>query len=250
MPKLPPKFSQDLYIRVRDVSLSAIRQKGNRLKALAKSFLSFCLAFAFAAAAHSQVSVWLQSPLPGPNPSKVLVTATATSQTALTGWIIYVDDVDVYKSYSTADTISHTVTLANGRHILYVRAWSGAVYGTSMTLIVQVGPPSSSSSVLPTPPSTATVLTGIQNTTDGWSACSSCAGGLNDTTNYWTAQFQATPSLSGSSMEFYQDGLEWTNVLFIQTMPGSYSTTHFLWDFWVYQDPVSAASMWAAEFDQ
>jgi hypothetical protein len=253
-----PEFAFDLLIGVRNVFLSGVRQKGNRLPnrllAPAKSFLSFCLVFACAAAlplaAHGQVTVSLLSPKPGPNSSKVLVSASATSPTALTGWIIYVDDAIAYKSYSTADTLSETLTLANGRHILYVRAWSGAIYGTSMTLIVQVGPPPSSSSVLPTPPSTATVLTEIQNTTDGWTACSTCAGGINSTTTYWTAQFQATPSMSGSSMEFYQDGLEGSDVLFIKTMLGTNSSTHFLWDFWVYQDTVSVTNMWAAEFDQ
>lgn len=248
-----PNLNLGLLIFVRDVCLSAVQQKGNRLLALAKSVLPFCVVFACAMAlplaAHGQVSVWLQSPLPGPVSSKVLVTATATSATALTGWIIYVDDEIAYRSSSTADTISETVTLAKGRHILYVRAWSGAIFGTSMTLVVQVGPPPSSSSVLPTPPPTATVLTEIQNNTDGWSACSTCAGGTNSTTTYWMAQFQATPSMSGSSMEFYADGLPWSNVLFIQTMLGTYSTTHFLWDFWVYQDSVTTANMWAAEFD-
>ncbi|HKF49148.1 MAG TPA: hypothetical protein VKB38_17450 [Terracidiphilus sp.] len=212
-----------------------------------------CFALAFAAAlpmaARASVSVWLQSPKPGTNPSQVLVYATARSSSAVTGWIIYVDDAIAYRTNMVSDTLSHTVTLTNGRHLLYARAWDqGGSYGTSATLMIQVGTPAPSSSVLPTPPSNATVLSQMQNTTDDWKDCSLCAEGMNDTTNYWMAPFQNSPSKSGSSRELYADGLPWTNVLFIKTMPAS-TASHFLWDFWVYHDATSAANIWSAEFD-
>lgn len=244
---------RDLLISICHARLSAIQEKGNRLLALGKTSLPLSLVFACAmalpCAAHAQVGVWLQSPNPGPNPSTVLVYATANSPSAITGWIIYVDDAVAYQTDSVSDTLSENVTLTNGNHLLYVRAWTADSFGTSMTLLIQVGPAAPSSSVLPTPPAHATVLSQIQNTISGWTDCSICAEGTNDTTNYWMAPFQNRPSMSGSSREFYADGLPWTNVLFIKTMPGSSSATHYLWDFWVYHDTVSAANIWSAEFD-
>ncbi len=238
---------------IAEVCLSATRQNRNHLLALAKSSfplgLVFACALALPCAAHASVSVWLQSPKPGVNPNTVHVYATAYSDSAVTGWIIYVDDAIAYRTDEISDTLSQNVTLSNGRHILYVRAWTVDSFATSSTLMIQVGPPPPSSSSLPTPPSNAEILSEIQNTSDNWKACSQCAEGTNDTANYWMAPYQSHPSMSGSSRELYADGLPWTNVLFIKSMPGTSSATHFLWDFWVYQDSVSAANIWSSEFD-
>jgi hypothetical protein len=89
----------------------------------------------------------------------------------------------------------------------------------------------------------------MQNTVTDWTACSLCAHGTNSTGNFWMEPFQNQPSLSGSSRELYTGGPPWTNVLFIKTMPGANTATHFLWDFWVYHDPISADNIWSAEFD-
>ena len=235
------------------VCRSAAQQTWNRLLALAKSSLLLSFVFACVVAmpqsAHGAVGVWLQSPKPGSNPNKINVYAIAYSPSAITGWIIYVDDAIAYRSDYSSDTLSHTLKLSNGTHILYARAWTTDGYGTSATLLIQVGPAPRSSSVLPTPPSNAKVLYQIQNDSDGWTACSLCAQGTNDTTNFWMAPYEYTPSMSGSSRELYADGLPWTNVLFIKTWPGTSSATHFLWDFWVYQDPTTAANIWSSEFD-
>lgn len=244
-------FRRELHVSVRDPCRSTVQQ-GNGLFALAKSSPLLCVfacAVALPGVAHGQVGVWLQSPKPGPNSNTVQVYATAYSPNAITGWIIYVDDAIAYQTNNVSDTLSQTVTLSNGLHLLYARAWDNVSFGTSATLMIQVGPPPPSSSVLPAPPSDATVFSQIQNTIDGWQDCSLCAQGTNDTTNYWMAPFQYSPSMSGSSREFYADGLPWTNVLFIYTMPGTSSATHFLWDFWVYHDPTSAANIWSSEFD-
>lgn len=247
------RFRRDLHVGVRKVCRAAGQRMGDRLLAPAKSSLLLCFVFLCAMAmprsAHASVGVWLQSPKPGPNPTAINVVATAYSASAITGWIIYVDDAIAFQTNASSDTLSHTINLANGRHILYARAWNSETYGTSMTLMIQVGPPPSSSSVLPTPPSNATVLSEIQNTSEGWTDCSLCAEGTNDTTNFWMAPYQHTPSMSGSSREFYADGLPWTNTLFIKTMPGTSSATHFLWDFWVYHDTASIANIWSSEFD-
>jgi hypothetical protein len=249
----PDLLRQDLRISVPDRCLSAALQKRNRLLATAKTALFVLFVFACAGAlpsvAHGEVSIWLQSPKPGTNANTVLVYATATSTSAITGWIVYVDDAVAYQTTSSSDKLSHTVSLANGRHLVYARAWDGDDYGTSATLIVQVGQAPASSSALPTPPSNATVLSELQGNPDGWTDCSVCADGTNDTTNYWMAPYQGRPSMTGDSREFYAAGLPWSNVLFIKTLPAYDNASHFLWDFWVYHDPASIGNIWSSEFD-
>lgn len=200
---------------------------------------------------HGQITgVWLQSPKPGQNPNHVQVNAIAYGPSAVTGWIIYLDDVPVYQTHVVTSTISQEINLTNGRHLLYARAWDAqGNYTTSGTLLIQVGPSPPSSTVLPTPPDNAQVLEEMQNNTADWTICSACAHGTNSTANYWMAPFQNSPSMSGSSLEMYVDGLPWTNVLFIDTMLGTSSNSHFLYDFWVYQDPTTAAHIWSSEFD-
>ena len=228
--------------------------KGNRLLALAKTPLLVCFVFACAGllprAAHAQVSIWLQSPKPGPNPNTVLVYATAYSTSAITGWIIYVDDAIVYRTNNTSDVLSHSVTLSNGRHLLYARAWDQGNFGTSSTLMIQVGPAAAEqfrAAHSPLQRSGACTDAEHHRRLDD---CSLCAYGTNNTANYWMAPFQNQPSMSGSSLEMYADGLPWTNVLFIDTMLGipvpipifcgtSGSTT----------TPLPSRTFWSSEFD-
>ena len=209
-----------------------------------------CLA-AFSQAARGQITgIWMQSPKPGQNPKQVQVSAIAYGPSTVTGWIIYLDDQIAYQTNQVSSTISHPLHLTNGRHLLYVRAWDAqGDYNTSETALIQVGPPPPSSTVLPSPPDNAQVLQQMQNDTANWTACSDCAHGTNTTANYWMAPFQNQPSMSGSSLEMYVGGLPWSNVLFIDTMLGTSSNSHFLWDFWVYQDSATTANIWSSEFD-
>ncbi len=180
--------------------------------------------------AQGQITgVWLESPKPGQNPNQVQVNAIAYGPSAVTGWIIYLDDRIVYQTNDITSTISQKINLTNGQHLLYARAWDGqGDYNTSGTLLLHVGPPLQSSTVLPTPPDNAEVLKQLQNNTADWTTCSVCAHGTNNSANYWMAPFQNQPSLSGSSLEMYVDGLPWTNVLFIDTMLGTSSTPLFV----------------------
>jgi hypothetical protein len=108
--------------------------------------------------------------------------------------------------------------------------------------------PAAESSPLPAVPATAKVYDQIQNTTDNWDSCSTCAGGtVSD--NYWAAPFQSSPSMSGSSREFFNGGPAWSDVLWYKKLPADNSASHFLWDFYVYFDPTSAAGAWSAEYD-
>ena len=103
--------------------------------------------------------------------------------------------------------------------------------------------------MLPTPPANAQVLREMQNDTANWSICSLCAHGTNSTGDYRMAPLQSQPSLSGSSLGMSVNGPSWTNVLFMDTLFGTSSNSHFLWDFWVYHDPAAEDHFWASEFD-
>jgi hypothetical protein len=113
-------------------------------------------------------------------------------------------------------------------------------------------PAAGTSSPLPTPPAEAVVISNVEDTT-GWNWCSDCAGGLNNTTDYWTAPFRATPSMDGFSREFYVGGPSWTAGLFYHTLwsyRGQFNyATHFLWDFWIYVDSSSMQHVWDLEYD-
>src|SRR5712672_2451332 len=73
-----------------------------------------------------------------------------------------------------------------------------------------------------TPPSTATIFSNIDDQPNldngsgsvGWGWCTTCAGGATSATNFWMLQNQTTPSLDGTSTEFYTDGPAYSNVLF------------------------------------
>jgi hypothetical protein len=194
--------------------------------------------------------VWLQSPLPGQNSSHVQVTATAYSSSTITQWTVCLDDQAVYQTNNATTSISQGIDIPAGQHLLYARVWDAkGDSNRSEVKLIQVGAPPPSSTVLPTPPAGAEVRKEMQNDTANWSICSFCAHGTNTTGNYWMAPFQNQPSLSGSSLEMYADGPSWTNVLFMDTMLGTSSNSHFLWDFWVYHDPAAEAHFWASEFD-
>ena len=193
--------------------------------------------------------IWLQSPSPGENSSHVQVNATAYTSATISQWTVCLDGQAVYQTNNVATSISQVIDMTAGQHLLW--ATVSDIQGDSNrseVRLIQVGPPPASSTVLPTPPANAEVLTEMQNSAN-WSICSLCAAGTNTTGNYSLTPFQSQPSLSGSSLEMYADGQSWTNVLFIDTMLGTSSNSHFLWDFWVYHDPADEAHFWSSEFD-
>ena len=200
----------------------------------------------------SGVNVSLQAPTTGASTgSTFTVTASGSSPNGISGWAIYADNTTYWVGNTYSNSLSHSVTLGSGTHTLYVRAWDkgGAGYGTSGTAKFSVGSTSTSSTGLPTVPSTAKVWTKLEDTTDSWSDCSAnCAGGQS-TTNYWMAPFQTSPSRDGSSRQFFNGGAAWANVLWIKKLGNQNQAHHFLWDFWVYFDSTTAANVWAAEYD-
>lgn len=105
---------------------------------------------------------------------------------------------------------------------------------------------------MPTPPDDAVVFRHLENS-GGWNSCSGCAGGDNRADDFWMNGDRDSPSLDGSSREFFVGGPPWVAALFykpLQEWTGQYSwATHFLWDFWVYVDEDSMHNVWDLEFD-
>jgi hypothetical protein len=194
--------------------------------------------------------IWLQTPAPGENPSNVTVNATAYASAAITQWTVCLDGQSVYQANNAATSISEAITIPTGQHLL----WASVVDAKSDSdrseiRLIQVGSVPAGSTVLPTPPASATVLTEMQNVTANWSICSACAAGTNITNDYSMTFDQSQPSLSGSSLEMYAGGPSWSNVLFKDIMMGTTPNTHFLWDFWVYHDPAVESHFWSSEMD-
>jgi hypothetical protein len=215
------------------------------------------------------ITVILESPGVGTLSTPLPVHATATSPTGVSGWVVYVDDAAAVTVNNSSDTLSTSVPMGAGKHILYVRVWDqgGANFATSPTLQVSVSgsqatvsnaSTASTTSTPPAPPppsglpgipGNATTWTSIQNM-DGWQSCSDCAGGKSTTGNFWTAAHQSSPSMSGSSRQFFIGGHAWSNALWYKKVaPDQTGAAHFLWDFWVRFDGSSAAHAHSAEYD-
>ena len=108
-----------------------------------------------------------------------------------------------------------------------------------------------------TPPTTATVFSNIDDQVGrdngsgsvGWGWCTTCAGGATSATTFWMLQNQTTPSLDGTSTEFYTDGSAYSNVLFWYNVGAHDTASNFQTDFWVQIDQNSTVIGQAFEFD-
>jgi hypothetical protein len=204
----------------------------------------------------------VSTPLTGSTGSSPIhVEATASSSHPITGWQVYLDNADAYTGPAGA-TINTELNAAKGTHQLIIRAWdstgafgSAAVQANVSSSAVTPPPPTTApappapTGALPTPPSTAKVFSNIEQMTSGWAACNSaaCAGGSGEGT-YWQIFNQSTPSLSGRSMEVFQDGSN-SNALWYRKVGANDSATNFLWDFYVQLDSASVNAAQALEYD-
>jgi len=154
---------------------------------------------------------------------------------------IYVDNVSVYGA--AVKSIDTNLAIASGSHSAVVQAWdsAGTAYKSStLSLTVKSG------SVIP---STATVFSQVEDRTN-WQSCDACAGanGNGPATPHWMAQFQTTPSLDGSSAEFFVGGTTpYGAALWWKQLGPIDSATHFVYDMSFYLTDVTAPQ--ALEFD-
>lgn len=137
------------------------------------------------------------------------VTASASGSNPITAMQVYLDNQLV--TTAQAATLNTSVSAGAGSHSLVIQAWDSTGAVTKNALAISV-----TSSV----PSNATVQSNIEDMT-GWQSCTVCAGsgGSGPVAGFSLTQFQATPSLDGSSAQFsiwgstpYSDALWWREL--------------------------------------
>ncbi len=215
--------------------------------------LSAFTLFLAAAPLASAVTVYVSSPSSSSVNTSFTLSASASSSNKVTGWAIYVDGATKFSTPGPTSSISVPLSVGTGSHSVVVRAWDSTGANGSRTLSISASGTSNSSGTstssgsLPTPPSNAKVFYNIENMS-GFKSCSAnCAGG-HSTTNYWMAQFQGSPSLDGSSVQFFNGGSAWANVLWYKELGAYNYATKFLWDFYVRFDS-SIHDLHSAEYD-
>lgn len=173
--------------------------------------------------------------------SPVHFTAYAKSAYPITGMWIYSDGNGVYAT--KASSLDTYVNLPSGSHYVIVQAWdsTGAVFKSApMTFSVN-----GSSTV----PSTAKTYTNIDQMS-GWESCSVCAGigASGPVAQYSTTQGRSSPSMDGSSQEFWIGGATpYSNALWWKQLGGNTALRRFVYDLYFYVKTPQYAQ--ALEFD-
>jgi hypothetical protein len=187
----------------------------------------------FTAAAFAQVSVTVTSPTNNSrSQSPLKVVASAYSPNGISSMSIFVDSVRVY--FQWGDSFTAYLWLKPGWQNMTVQGTDVANNTGVQTLRVF----SSSGSG---------EVSGIEDTT--WQGCTAadCAGGQGTSTTY-TAAYQTTPSLDGSSRQFNLGGTgRYSNAYWYNFVGGSNTATNFVYDLWAQVD--NAAAPQALEFD-
>jgi hypothetical protein len=170
---------------------------------------------------------------------------TANAQDAaghpITGFVVYVNNTNAFQNH--IDTLDQWVILNPGTYNVYIRAWdSSGAFGTSATFPITV-----QGTVIPKPPSGATVFDNLDDAT-GWGSCTDCAGGSALATSWPMTQNVASPSRDGGSTHFQIFGPAWADALWWKKVGAHDTATNFLWDFWFYL-PSSSTTAQALEFD-
>ncbi len=205
--------------------------------------------FLFASSSFAQVSISVSAPQAYATvTAPIHIQASASSSHPITGWQVYLDNANV-ASGGASTSFSGNVTASSGTHQIVIRAWDSTGEFGSQALQATVSGTATPLTALPTPPSTAKVISAIDELTSGWSACDSaaCAGGAGIGA-YWQAFNQTSPSLDGRSMEIYHDG-KWSNALWYRKMGANNAATNFLWDFYVQLDNASLTAAQSLEYD-
>lgn len=206
------------------------------LKSLCTTLVLFLSAAAFA-------TVTVSSPTSGGTvDSPVPFTASATSSHPVTYMMIYVDNTSAYGT--AAASLKTSVSMTAGSHNVTVQCWdsSGLVQKKSFTINVTVA-------TGPVIPANALVYNQIENMS-AWQSCDKCAGpgGNGSIDPHWMAQFQTTPSLDGSSAEFFLGGATpYSSALWWNQLGPQPGTSHFVYDLYFYLNDPTAPQ--ALEFD-
>ncbi len=207
------------------------------------------------AASALAATVTISSPGSGATvASPFKVAATAASGYPVTLMQIYLDGVKVYQV--SGASVSTSISASSGQHHLTVQAYDSSNYIFKTSIYVTVGSMSSSSSTsgstssgsTTTAPAGATTYANIENMT-GWSSCDTCAGpGGAGATDPHSMTQASSPSLDGSSANFWIGGsTPFSNALWWKQLGANSGVSHFQYDVWFYLK--NSAAPQALEFD-
>jgi hypothetical protein len=221
-----------------------------RILAITAGLLACTAASALAA------TVTISSPASGATmPAPIKVVASATSSHPVTLMQIYLDGVKVYQI--SGASVSTSISASTGQHRLTVQAYDSSNYVFKSTIYVTVGTTtkttstsssSSTSTATTTAPAGATTYANIENLA-GWASCSTCAGpgGAGSVAPYRMTQ-ATSPSLDGSSANFWLGGsTPYSNALWWKQLGANSGVSHFQYDVWFYLK--NSAAPQALEFD-
>ncbi|HEY6348930.1 MAG TPA: Ig-like domain-containing protein [Candidatus Angelobacter sp.] len=171
------------------------------------------------------------------------VVATASAPRPIVGITAYLDSAIAATTNSAS--MNASISAGSGSHSLVVQAWDnvGTVYKQALTISV-----GSSGGPAP-PPSGAIVKSQIQNMS-GWQSCTVCAGigGNGPVATLSMNQFQASPSLTGSSTKFtIGGGIKYGDALWWKQLGADNAATNFQYDLDFYITNPGVAQ--ALEFD-
>ena len=169
--------------------------------------------------------------------SPVHLQATAEDTETITGYVVYVDNVNVYQNFHP--TANAWITLPPGSHTLYVKAWdSNSNLATKTYHINVVGfappaPPASAHRILNIDNSTWTV----DNNPDVGGECNH--GRIEAFPSSADPNTNNLPTIDGEGQHFSLiSGCKYDDSLFFRKYPNNPtqypSHTNFLWDFWFY----------------
>ena len=187
--------------------------------------------------------------------SPVHFEATAESDSPITGYVVYVDNQNVYRSFSPL-LDAWVVLPPGGTHSVYIKAWdsTGSLFRTASYSINITG------AAPPVPPPNATRIFPGQDPTHPWTVDNNLNvggqcndGSIGTFTNPSDPNTANSPDSSIQGQHFmltsscrYSDGLFfWKN----SGQPQS-NHTNFLWDFWFYlPNNTFVRGIQALEFD-
>jgi len=209
--------------------------------------------------AVSSVSMQAPSLSEGSTPnlsSPVHFQATAESDVEITGYVVYVDDQNVYQG--ALPYLDGWILLGPGAHTVYVKAWdsSGALASTAKYSlnITDFSPP--------TPPPNATRLNRLAEDSSAWTVdndpgvggkCND--GSIEDFDSLSDPNTQNSPDSPKKGLHLLvASKCQYDDSLFFRKekiKPSPYDVdTNFLWDFWLYIPTTTRSeSVQALEFD-
>ncbi|MGA9355294.1 MAG: hypothetical protein WBV46_16500 [Terriglobales bacterium] len=181
--------------------------------------------------------------------SPLHVSATAEDLNPITGYVVYVDGVNVYRNFSS--TVDTWIMLPAGSHKLFVKAWDAHTDLATATYEIDV-----TGFAPPTPPVGAERTSGIDG--DTWTLDNNPdVGGKCNTGSlgsYVNSSDPNTENAPGAGQHFVMNGTcQYDDSLFYwkSTDPQSLeSATNYLWEFWFYiPNTTQSNTVQAMEFD-